>query len=163
MKKLAAAATAITLLLVTPALAQRPLSANQLPNSGVVDYEGTFSGQDFTAPISITVDFAARTVSADLTIPELNPQNSGAISPPQHYTPTGSIDSDGGLIATGGPAGVGVFGFGNIIGAQSVIVLAGNFFTGRAKTAAGEFIAQFVFEGGVIRTRSGEFSATRVQ
>jgi hypothetical protein len=31
------------------------LSANQLPNSGVVNYEGTFSGSDFTAPISITV------------------------------------------------------------------------------------------------------------
>jgi hypothetical protein len=95
MRKLAAVATAITLLLATPALAQQPLSANQLPNSGVVNYEGTFSGSDFTAPISITVDFAARTVSADLTIPELG--TDGAISPPQHYTPKGSIDSDGGL------------------------------------------------------------------
>jgi hypothetical protein len=100
MRNLPAAAIAITLLLATPALAQRPLSANQLPNSGVVNYEGTFSGSDFTAPISITVDFVARTKSVDLTILELNPQSSGAISPPQHYTPTGSIDNDGGFIST---------------------------------------------------------------
>jgi hypothetical protein len=71
MKKLAAAATAITLLLATSALAQRPLSGNQLQNSGVVNYEGTGTGIEFTTPISLAVDFGACTMSADLTIPAL--------------------------------------------------------------------------------------------
>jgi hypothetical protein len=140
MLKFVAATTLITLLFAPPCWAQRPLSANQLPKSGVVSYAGTFIGQDFTAPMSLTVDFGAGTVSADLTIPELFPGTSTE-SAPQHYTPTGTIDTDGGFLATGGPSGGGVFGFGGLIGSQSVIVLAGNFLVGQARTAAGEFIA----------------------
>jgi hypothetical protein len=155
MKKLAAAATAITLLLATPALAQRPLSGNQLPNSGIANYEGTVTGNDFTTPISLTVDLGAGTVAADLTIPMLFP-GTPFESPPRHFTPTGTIDVDGGFLITQGLN----------FASDSNIVMSGNFFLGQAKEIQGQFITFFCVCGspettGVIRTRSGTFSAVQ--
>jgi hypothetical protein len=153
MLKFVAATTLITLLFAPPCWAQPPLSANQLPKSGVVSYAGTFIGQDFTAPMSLTADFGAGTVSADLTIPELFPGTSTE-SAPQHYTPTGTIDTDGGFLISQNLQPV----------TDHLIAMSGNFFNGRAKNIEGQFIAVFCVTAtscASFRTRSGTFSATQ--
>jgi hypothetical protein len=146
----------ITPLLASPALAQRPLSENQLPNSGVVNYAGTFASTntpDATGDIAITVDFGAGTVAADLTIPALFPGTPTA-SAPQHYTPTGTIDIDGGFLISQNLQPVN----------DHLIAMSGNFFNGQAKNIEGQFIAVFCVAAtscNSFRTRSGTFSTTR--
>jgi hypothetical protein len=153
---IAAVVVAVTPLLTSPASAQRPLSEDQLPNSGVVNYAGTFASTntpDATGDIAIMVDFGAGTVSADLTIPALfagTPTASG----PQHYTPTGTIDSDGGFLVSQNLQPV----------TDHLIAMSGNFFNGHAKNIEGQFIAVFCVTAtscASFRTRSGTFSATQ--
>jgi hypothetical protein len=152
--KLAAAVTAITLALASPVSAQRPLSANQLPKSGVANYEGTFTSTnvpDATGAISLSVDFGTGAVSADLTIPALTSDQA-----PRHFTPTGTIDVDGGFLISQNLT----------LGVDYLILISGNFFNAQAKNTEGQFIAVFCVTipcNGVIRTRSGTFAAARVQ
>jgi hypothetical protein len=157
MKKLNISVVALlTLLITSPALAQRPLSENQLPNSGVVNYAGTFASTnspDATGDIAITVDFGAGTVSADLTIPKLF-TGTPTESAPQHYTPTGTIDTDGGILIAQNLQPVN----------DHLIAMSGNFFKARAKDIEGQFIAVFCVTAtscASFRTRSGTFSATQ--
>jgi hypothetical protein len=138
---------AVALLLASPALAQqKPLTANQLPKSGVISYSGTFTSIDFTAPMAVTVDFGTGAVSADITVPQLGSDNS--ISPPQEFKPTGMLDIDGDFVAV--PT---IF-----IGGGGII--QGNFYGHGAGTVAGTIITQFCApDCGLIRTRGGSFTA----
>jgi hypothetical protein len=159
MNKLAAAATAITLLLAAPAMAQRPLGFDQLPTSGVVNYKGTLTSTDFTASIQFQVDSGAGTVTVAFTIRQLVSER--ATTPPLPTGGSGNIDAEGGFLAAGGFSG-GIF-----IANSQASFLAGNFFQGRAKEIAGVFITQYCFPATTVpcagfRTRPGSYEATRV-
>jgi hypothetical protein len=151
------ALTVATLLFfAAPATAQRPLGANQLPASGVVNYQGTLTSTDFSTPISLTVDFGSGSVQAAFTIPALN--TNGTTSTPWSFDLSGAVDSEGSfLIGTGG----------FFIESSGSAFLAGNFFNGQTQNIAGVFIAQFCLPAttvpcpGIV-TRSGSYEAARM-
>jgi hypothetical protein len=155
------ALTAATLLFfAAPATAQRPLGANQLPASGVVNYQGTLTSTDFSVPIQFTVDFGTGRVQGSFTIPPLS-VNGGATNG-FGVQPSGDIDAEGSFLL--------VYPTGSFVAQPGVSVaafLAGNFFNGRAINIAGVFLTQFCLNAttvscpGVV-TRSGSYEATRV-
>ena len=126
------ALTAATVLFfAAPAMAQRPLGFDQLPKSGVVNYQGTLTSTDFSTPIQFTVDFSAGTLAASLTIPLL--ANGEFSAGPQGLGLHANIDTQGGFLAWTNNF---------FVQEQAALFLAGNFFGGGAKEVAGTFVLQ---------------------
>jgi len=88
-----ALAAATVLFFAAPAMAQRPLGANQLPASGVVNYQGTLTSTDFSVPVQFTVDFGTGSVQVNFIIPPLNVD--GGATNGYSVDPAGTIDAEG--------------------------------------------------------------------
>jgi hypothetical protein len=156
-----ALAAATVLFFAAPSMAQqRPLGANQLPASGVVNYQGTFTSTDFSVPIQFTVDFSTGSVQGFFTIPPLT-VNGGATNGYSGQA-SGNIDAEGSFLLVY-PSGI----FVAQPGVSVAVFLAGNFFNAQARNIAGVFITQFCLNAttvpcpGVV-ARSGSYEATRV-
>lgn len=169
---LATAMTSLLVVLGSPVTADdfsvtAPLvSGDNLPKKGAATYEGTYalSGAwaGVTGTVQLFVDFATGDISADLTIPSLGA--GGAISPPEHFTPSGVISLNGKKSASY-TLSQGVSFSNN----SAFISLSGAFSGPRARNTAGSFDANFCVPepdcGGiyVVRSVNGTFSATKTR
>ena len=120
-----ALAAATVLFFAAPAMAQRPLGANQLPASGVVNYQGTLTSTDFSVPVQFTVDFGTGSVQVNFIIPPLNVD--GGATNGYSVDPAGAIDAEGTFFLI--PNGI----FVAQLGVSVAVFLAGNFFNAQAR------------------------------
>ena len=134
------------------------LDAAHLPKKGVVSYEGawapTGAWASVSGPVQLVVDFGTGGVSADLTIPWLGTDSSASVA--RRFTPTGTIDANGGYLL-----GQGV----SFSPDLPFTAMAGSFSNGQAKNTAGQFMSAFCVTvpcTRVIRTVTGTFAAARV-
>jgi len=135
------------------------LDASHLPKKGVVSYEGTWATTGawtgVSGPVQLVVNFGTGDVSADLTIPWLGTDSTASIA--RRFTPTGTIDANGGYLLAQGVSFSPDLPF---------TAMAGSFSNGQAKNTAGQFMSAFCVTvpcTGVIRTVTGTFAAARVQ
>ena len=164
MRKMIIAAAAV-LVLVSAAgaddfmVSTPTLDAARLPKKGAASYEGawapTGAWASVSGPVQLVVDFGTGGVSADLTIPWLGTDSTASVA--RRFTPTGTIDANGGyLLAQGVPLSPNLPFAG----------MAGSFSNGPANNTAGQFMSAFCVAvpcNRVIRTVTGTFAAARVQ
>ena len=164
MRKMITAAAAV-LALVSAARADDfmvrtpTLDAARLPKKGAASYEGTWAATgawaSVSGPVQLVVDFGTGEVSADLTIPWLGTDSAASVA--RRFTPTGTIDANGGYLLAHGVSFSPDLPF---------TAMAGSFSNGQAKNTTGQFMSAFCVTvpcSRVIRTITGTFAAARVQ